>query len=305
MRSGRAPWTSPRASRTTRCISRSRWWSGSSYVRRGWLTGNSPAHLAQTDAAGCALEDDGVAVAQEARVTLEQRALAAGRGAGDRAGGVDVAGPRARAIDGRVRELLGEGPVQVARVRAADRLAVQLDLELDVERVVARGLQVGDGLGDLGARGDEVRLERLQRRDPGRQAGGERLAEEGAERAILEALDVARAPVVEQREPEHVISRVPRGDARPGRTGDERQLQLDVELLGRAEHRPQAVRAGDRRSGDDHRPGPAVIADRQVEPIRRERVVGAPLAADVRRVLDRRVEVDVVADLDRQLQLGA
>src|SRR3954468_11827029 len=174
MRSGRAPWTSPRASRTTRCISRSRWWSGSSCVRRGWLTGNSPAHLAQTDAAGCALEDDGVAVAQEARAALEQRALAAGRGAGDRAGGVDVAGPRARAVDGRVRELLREGPVHMAGVRAADRLAVQLDLQLDVQRVVARGLEVRDGLGNLAAGGDEVRLGGLQRRGPGRQGGGGR-----------------------------------------------------------------------------------------------------------------------------------
>src|SRR3954452_2041830 len=147
MRSGRVRWTWPRASRTTRCISRSRWWSGSSCARRGWLTGNSPAHLAQTDAAGCALEDDGVAVAQEARAALEQRALAAGRGAGDRAGGVDVAGPRARAVDGRVRELLREGPVQVARVGAADRRPVELDLQLDVERVIARGPKVRDGLG--------------------------------------------------------------------------------------------------------------------------------------------------------------
>ena len=64
-----------------------------------------------------------------------------------------------------------------------------------------------------------------------------------------------------------------------------------------------AARAQDRRAARHHGAGAAVVADRQVAPVRQQRLdVGAEQAAEVRRVLDRRVEVDVVGDLERQVQ---
>ena len=46
-----------------------------------------------------------------------------------------------------------------------------------------------------------------------------------------------------------------------------------------------------------------MVADRQVPPVRQQRLaVGAEQPAQVRGVLDRAVEVDVVGDLDRQVQ---
>ena len=54
--------------------------------------------------------------------------------------------------------------------------------------------------------------------------------------------------------------------------------------------------------GDDGA-GAAVVADRQVAPVRRQRVVvGAEHAADVARVVERGVEVDVVGDGERQVE---
>ncbi|HEV2815101.1 MAG TPA: hypothetical protein VGW10_17735 [Solirubrobacteraceae bacterium] len=94
----------------------------------------------------------------------------------------------------------------------------------------------------------------------------------------------------------------------------EAQLQLDVEpRLGAEGRRPArlgrralAVWAADRGPAHDDRPGATVVADRQVAPVRHQRVAVRPEhAAEVRGVLDRRVEVDVVADVDRQRHLGA
>ena len=65
-----------------------------------------------------------------------------------------------------------------------------------------------------------------------------------------------------------------------------------------------AVRPADRRAADDDRAGAAVVADRQVAPVRQQRLrVGPEHPAEVRRVLERGVEVDVVGDRERQLRL--
>ena len=65
-----------------------------------------------------------------------------------------------------------------------------------------------------------------------------------------------------------------------------------------------AARAHDRRPAGDHRAGAAVVADGQVAPVGQQRLgVGAEQAAEVRGVLERRVEVDVVGDLEGQVQL--
>ena len=62
---------------------------------------------------------------------------------------------------------------------------------------------------------------------------------------------------------------------------------------------------GRARSGaaDDDGAGAAVVADRKPAPVRQQRLgVGPEQAAEVRRVLERGVEVDVVGDLERQAQ---
>ena len=59
---------------------------------------------------------------------------------------------------------------------------------------------------------------------------------------------------------------------------------------------PLAGRADHRGAGDDHRAGPAVVADRQVLPVRQQRRLAGPEdLADVGRVVLGGVEVDVVA----------
>ncbi len=162
------------------------------------------------------------------------------------------------------------------------------------------------------------RLERGERDDPRRHRRGERLAEERAQRLVLPALDVARAPVVDEHEAEDVLGGRARRDRRPERVagaGDEPELELDVEPLRRPEGRRAAglggrelaARAPHRRARDDHRARPAVVADREVAPVRQQRVaVGAEHAPEVGGVLERRVEVDVVANRQRQphLDLG-
>src|SRR6202042_2700844 len=112
-----------------------------------------------------------------------------------------------------------------------------------------------------------------------------RLAEERAEGHGLPRLDVPGRPVVDQAHAEHVL-----GEAVDGhrlaehalRTDDEAELGLEVEPLRRAEGGPigagrpaWAVRAAHRGAGHDHCPGPAVIADRLVLPVRGQRLAAA------------------------------
>ena len=91
-------------------------------------------------------------------------------------------------------------------------------------------------------------------------------AEERAERLVLPALDVARAPVVDEHEAEDVLARPRR--SRSGRrarlpgAGHEAELELDVELArsGRTRPGPQlrrgAGRAGGRSACPRRRPSP-------------------------------------------------
>ena len=65
-----------------------------------------------------------------------------------------------------------------------------------------------------------------------------------------------------------------------------------------------ALRPPHRRAADDDRACAAVVADRQVAPVRQQRLgVGPEQLPEVRRVLERGVEVDVVGDRERQLRL--
>ena len=91
----------------------------------------------------------------------------------------------------------------------------------------------------------------------------------------------------------------------------EPQLELDVELPSGAPGRPVARGVGlaawpdHGRPAHHHRAGPPVVPDGQVPPVRQEGLGVRPEhAAHVRGVLDRRVEVDEVPDLDREEEVG-
>ena len=106
------------------------------------------------------------------------------------------------------------------------------------------------------------------------------------------------------------VHRRPRSPSAARHADHEADLGLDVEPCRRARTPgPSAVGplpAGpdDRRAGDDHRAGPAVVADRQVLPVgQQRRLVGPEDPPDVGGVVLGGVEVDVVADLERQTQL--
>ena len=148
-----------------------------------------------------------------------------------------------------------------------------------------------------------------ERRDPRRDRGGERLAEERPERHVLPGLDVAGAPVVDEHDAEHVVGERAGLDARAPalHADDEAELELDVEPLRRAEGGRRAVWPCGRHdvgAAHDDGAGAAVVADRQVAPVGQQRLgVGPEQPAEVRGVLDRRVEVDVVGDLERQARL--
>ena len=168
----------------------------------------------------------------------------------------------------------------------------------------------------LSRKGNSGVSQRVEGCDPGRDRCREGLAEEGPEWHVLPRLDVAGAPVVEDHDTEEMVGRPVDGEARAElcRAADDvAELGLDVEADARAEDRSGVLRAlalparpHDLGARDDDRAGPAVVADRQVLPVRGEgRVVGPEDLADVARMVLARVEVDVVGDLDRQVQRHA
>src|SRR6185437_2112756 len=117
---------------------------------------------------------------------------------------------------------------------------------------------------------------------PAGHGGGERLAEERSERDVLPGLDVARGPVVEQGQPEDVVREPTGGDpvAEPGGgADDEPHLGLDVEpaagSVGRAAAalRSLTARSTYVRARHHDGAGPAVVADREVPPVRLQRLV--------------------------------
>jgi hypothetical protein len=97
------------------------------------------------------------------------------------------------------------------------------------------------------------------------------------------------------------------------RADHEAQLELDVEPARRPEARRAAAlgqvlaaRAHDVRAADDDGPRAAVVSDREPAPVRQQRLAaGAEHAAEVRRVVERGVEVGVVGDGERKPRLDA
>ena len=212
---------------------------------------------------------------------LDQAALAPRLGAGDRAGGEQVAGPDVGAVDGRVGELLRERPVQPAGVRAGDHLAVELDLERDVERPVAGGLA-----GSRAAAGPA--------RGPGTRNGSS--AASGTTQGEIEVANdfprngpsgwysqrwMSRAlQSLTSTKPNTWSRRLGGRDARAegvAGAGDERRARARCRAAasarsGRALGRELPVRAADRRAGDHDRARAAVVADGQVAPVGQQRV---------------------------------
>ena len=171
----------------------------------------------------------------------------------------------------------------------------------------------GSGSGSCSGARYEAILEQGERRHPRADRGRERLAEERAERLVLPRLDVARAPVVDEHDAEDVVAErrsAHRLAQRAADPDDEPELELDVETPARPVARGVVLRrlrlagrANDRRPADDDRAGATVVADRKVAPVREERLgVRTEESAEVRRVLERRVEVDVVGDLEREVR---
>ena len=220
----------------------------------------TPSHLAELDLARAPAQHDLVAVLEERPLAsvseadrvgtvlreLDQRSLAAVLRAGDRPRHEQVAGPERRAVGCRVCQLLRHRPVQAASVRSRDDGVADVDLELGVERPLARHAQVGQQLGILLRPGDEAALEQRERRDPGGDRRGERLSQERPQRLVLPGLDVPCAPVVDEGDAEHVLAErrpVDRRTERAPDPDDEAELELEVEPAARAEARARARRA--------------------------------------------------------------
>ncbi len=178
---------------------------------------------------------------------------------------------------------------------------------LPVEGEVVERLRV------LAGQVDPRGVERLQRGDPVGDRGREGLAQERAEGDVLPGLHVAGRPVVEPDHAEDVVGEP--GDRDPvalrGRGADhEAELGLDVEAGARAERGSGVggrlalpVRPDDRGARRDHGAGAAVVADREVLPVRQQRLLVRPEdLAHVGGVRLGGVEVDVVADLERHPQ---
>ena len=172
-------------------------------------------------------------------------------------------------------------------------------------------VEVGQQCDVARGRRDPRVVERVERHDPRRHRGRERLAEERAERHRLPGLDVARRPVVDQAHPEDVLAglveRAPARRASVARTEHEARPRprsrgvATARTSARRRHGPVRTAGTISVRRHDDRAGPAVVADRQVLPVRRQRVaVRAEQPADVGRVVLGGVEVDVVGDRERQ-----
>ena len=263
----------------------------------------------------------GVAALQLERVApapgeLEQAAAAAGLGRRDRAAGVEVAGAHVGAVDGRVGELLRGGPVEAAGVRARDdgllaALGRDRDLERDVERPVLVRAQVRSGSGSCSraatrcgssASSGTIQGEIEVANDLPRNGPSGTYSQRWMSRA-LQSLTSTKPKTCSRTAA--VAMLVP--SALPGPVTKPSSSSMSSRSVGPKRGAPPASAAaagpggGALRARDDHRARAAVVADRQVAPVRQQRLgVRSEHLAEVRGVLDRGVEVHVVADRQRQ-----
>ena len=219
-----------------------------------------------------------------------------------------VAGARRRAVRREVGELLGEGPPLVGEVRAADLVAVELDGEVEVEAPRLRRLERGVGQRVLRRRSTSRSRSATSGTTHAPDGRAERLAEERAERLVLEGLDVAGRPVVDEYDAEDVLVGVVGRDgvARPSRRRRRSPTSSSMSSAALGRRSPGPTSPAGRRTGV---PLTTTVPALPWYPTGRLVQFGSSGArvrseqlAEVRGVVDRRVEVDVVGDLERQQQ---
>src|SRR4051812_32469757 len=151
--------------------------------------------------------------------------------------------------------------------------------------------------------------ERFHGDDPWRDGRSETLGEEWSERLGPPSFNVAREPIVNETEAEDVLlGLVDRNALAEFVSGADIETGLGfiVETLAGSELRKlrgiiarlSLWTANFASAGNDARSA-TVIADGHVLVIRQQRIVGAEHASDIRRVIDRRIEIRVVADVCR------
>src|ERR1700722_19723150 len=146
-----------------------------------------------------------------------------------RAGAEQIATAQIAAIDGVMRQHLRDAPVGMAetamrqpyrtRARGAHGGGLEQYFELNIECAAgarAAAVEIGERLRLIRAASPRyaIGVERLERHDPGRDRGGEVLTQKRAEGLVFPGLQIARRPVIQQAQAEHVRFRLIDADAR-------------------------------------------------------------------------------------------
>ena len=209
-------------------------------------------------------------------------------------------------------EHVAETPTRNERRRhalLAHRHARDQHFKRDVE-VCARGIgEIRQRLRIFGAArrtGHAERFERIADDDPRRHGRREVLRQERTERLVFPLLNIARRPIVHEREAEDAIPRIRDGNRRTKfirTTDEEANLEFVVHQLRWTKGRRTVVvrnrltmRPNDRCAARHKRTRATVVTDRNVLPVWQKRIRWPEHRADVRRVMERRVEIGVVAD---------
>ena len=189
------------------------------------------------------------------------------------------------------------------------------DIEPNIERAgvaVPHRVQIRQGRrGAFGPRERNAkRSQRLQRHDPRRNRRREILCQERPQRLVFPSLQIARRPVIEQAQAKDMrlgIRHRNRQPARIARTDEDAEFEFIVQAIARsyrglqgAGGKPLPMRPGESLARDTDGRTAAMVADRYPAVIRQQRIVRPHQPADGRRVMNRRVEIGVVADLRRQ-----
>ena len=177
-------------------------------------------------------------------------------------------------------------------------------------------VQVGKRYGIAGCARKSRRAkwrERFERHEPRRHGGRKVFCQEGPQGLVFPRLHVARRPIIDEAEPRDVRLRLADRDGGAERitVADERShLQLVVETSrGAKDRRDRHIVPGltlgpaHRGAAGHKRRCAAMISDWDPLVVRQECVVRAEHAADVRCVMNRRIEVGVVSHARRNQKL--
>ena len=182
---------------------------------------SSPARAAQDDLVAVLEERPRRAVGEPDRLLavprqLDQRALAAALGPGDRARGDQIAGPGRRAVRRSHARAAAASSSTGRGVRPRRRLLPLSSTSSSRSSAQSRlRARYASGGGSCAGAVDGGVLEQRERRHPGGDRRRERLAEERPERLVLPRLEVPRAPVVDEHDAEDVVGNAPVGTGSP------------------------------------------------------------------------------------------